>query len=190
MTAGRILIVDDDVRLASMLEFLRRLKKKGSAPVLILTALAEEQDRILALELSADDYLLKPFRVRELDACLRALLPRSVNARPDSTPLALGPLAIYPRTMSATLDGVPVRLTSAEFMLLETLARSAGRVQSRETLTHQALGRTLEPFDRCIDTHISNIRRKLRSLDPERGVDIKSSRGHGYVLTVPAEPRA
>ncbi|HUJ51091.1 MAG TPA: response regulator transcription factor [Bryobacteraceae bacterium] len=166
---------------------LRRLRKEGrSMPVLMLSALADEHDRILALELGADDYLVKPFSVRELLARLRALLRRSAHARADPTPLALGALAIYPGTMSATLEGVPVRLTTAEFMLLEALARSAGRVQSRETLTYQALGRPLEPFDRSIDTHISNIRRKLLSLDPERGVEIKSWRGHGYVLTVPS----
>lgn len=234
MTAGRILIVDDDVRLGGMLvellaaenfqpahvphgaaalaclarrsfdllildvmmptmtpmtdglELLRSLRKEGrSIPLLILTALADEQDRILALELGADDCLGKPFSVRELVARLRALLRRSATNRPDSTPLALGALAIYPGTMSATVEGVPVRLTTAEFLLLEALARSAGRVQSRETLTWQALGRRLEPFDRSIDTHVSNIRRKLLSLDPARGIEIKSSRGHGYVLTVP-----
>jgi DNA-binding response OmpR family regulator len=232
MTAGRILIVDDDVRLAGMLvellagenfqpahasngaaalaclarrsfdllildvmlprsqtrmdglELLRRLRKEGSVPVLMLTARGDEKDGILALELGADDYLVKPFSVRELVARVRAILRRSANARPDSTPLALGALAIYPGTMSATLEGVPVRLTTAEFMVLEALARSAGRVQSRETLTYQALGRSLEPFDRSIDTHISNIRRKL-CLDPGRGMEIKSSRGHGYVLTLP-----
>lgn len=81
------------------------------------------------------------------------------------------------------MEGVPVRLTTAEFLVLEALARSAGRVQSRATLTYQALGRRLEPFDRSIDTHISNIRRKL-CLDPRRGIEIKSSRGHGYVLAV------
>jgi DNA-binding response OmpR family regulator len=86
--------------------------------------------------------------------------------------------------MSATLGGVPVRLTTAEFMVLEALARSAGSVQSRETLTYRALGRRLEPFDRSIDTHISNLRRKL-CLDQGRGIEIKSLRGHGYVLTVP-----
>jgi two-component system response regulator CpxR len=232
MTTGRILIVDDDVRLAGMLvellagenfqpahasngaaalaclarrsfdllildvmmprsqttmdgfELLLRLRKEGSVPVLMLTAPGDEQDGILALELGADDYLVKPFSVRELVARLRAILRRSANGRPDSTPLALGALAIYPGTMSATLAGVPVRLTTAEFMVLEALARSAGRVQSRETLTYQALGRPLEPFDRSIDTHISNIRRKL-CLDPGRGIEIKSWRGHGYVLTLP-----
>jgi DNA-binding response OmpR family regulator len=221
MTAGRILIVDDDVRFGGMLaellagenfqashasnravalaclarrsfdllildrlDLLRRLRREGSVvPVLILSALGDEKDRILALELGADDYLVKPFSVRELVARLRALLRRSGNGRPDWTPLALGALAVYPGTMSATLAGVPVRLTTAEFLVLEALARSAGRVQSRETLTYQALGRPLEPFDRSIDTHISNIRHKL-CLDPGRGVEIKNSRGHGYVLTV------
>jgi len=174
-----------DVMMATMdgLELLRRLRKEANIPVLVLTALADEKDRILALELGADDCLVKPFSVRELVARLRAILRRSANGRPDSAPLALGALAIYPATMSATLAGVPVQLTTAEFMLLEALARSAGRVQSRETLTYQALGRPLEPFDRSIDTHISNIRRKL-CLDPGRGIEIKSSRGHGYVLTV------
>ena len=174
-----------DVMMATMdgLELLRRLRKEANIPVLVLTALADEKDRILALELGADDCLVKPFSVRELVARLRAILRRSANGRPDSAPLALGALAIYPATMSATLAGVPVRLTTAEFMLLEALARSAGRIQSRETLTYQALGRPLEPFDRSIDTHISNIRRKL-CLDPGRGIEIKSSRGHGYVLTV------
>ena len=237
MTAGRILIVDDDVRLAGRLvellaaenfrpahapngaaalaclarrsfdllildtmmpaltpltsgfDLLRRLRKEGrSIPVLTLTALDDQRDRILALELGADDCLVQPFSVRELVARLRALLRRSATNRPDSTPLALGALAIYPGTMLATVEGVAVRLTTAEFLLLEALARSAGRVQSRETLTYQALGRRLEPFDRSIDTHVSNIRRKLLSLDPGRGIEIKSSRGHGYVLTVP-QPR-
>jgi DNA-binding response OmpR family regulator len=171
-----------DVMMPKMdgLEFLRRLRKEGRVPVLMLTAPGDEKDGILALELGADDYLVKPFSVRELIARLRAILRRSANGRPGSI-LALGALALYPGTMS--LKGVPVRLTTAEFMVLNALARSAGRVQSRETLTYQALGRPLEPFDRSIDTHISNIRRKL-CLDPVRGIEIKSSRGHGYVLTV------
>jgi two-component system OmpR family response regulator len=226
MTTGRILIVDDDIRLAGMLvellarenfqpahaangaaalaclarrsfdllildvmmpkaeglELLRRVRKAGSVPVLMLTAPGDEKGRILALELGADDCLVKPFSVRELVARLHAILRRSASGRPDSIPITLGALAIYPGTMSATFEGVPVRLTTAEYMVLEALARSAGRVQSREALTHQGLGRPLEPFDRSIDTHISNIRRKL-CLDSGRGIEIKSSRGHGYVLT-------
>ncbi len=173
-----------DVRMPEMdgIELLRRVRKTRSTPVLMLTAIGDERSRILALELGADDYLVKPFSVGELVARLRAILRRSVHGRPHPAPLRLGALAIDPGTMSATLEGVPVRLTAAEFILLDALARSAGRVQSRETLTYRALGRRLEPFDRSIDTHISNIRRKL-CLDPGRGIEIKSWRGHGYVLT-------
>jgi DNA-binding response OmpR family regulator len=179
-----LLILDVMMPKMDGLDLLRRVRKEGSIPVLMLTARGDGQDRILALELGADDCLAKPFSVCELVARLRAILRRSTNSRPDSTPLAIGALAIYPGTMSVTLEGVPVRLTTAEFMVLEALARSAGRVQSRETLTYLGLGRPLEPFDRSIDTHISNIRRKL-CLDSRRGIEIKNSRGHGYVLTLP-----
>jgi DNA-binding response OmpR family regulator len=226
MTAGRILIVDDDVRLAGMLvellarenfqpahasnaasalarlarcsfdllildvmmpkldglEFLRRLRKEGSVPVLMLTAPGDEKDGILALELGADDYLVKPFSVREIVARLRAILRRSASGRPDST-RALGALAIYPGAMSATMAGAPVRLTTAEFMVLDALARSAGRVQSRETLTYQALGRRSNRLIVASILTSRTIRRKL-CLAPGRGIEIKSSRGHGYVLTV------
>ncbi len=180
------LLIAEDFQSAHMttpkmkgLELPRRPRKEGS--VLVLAALGAGRDHILALELGTGDYL-KPFSMRELVTRLRAILRRSANS-PDPTPLALGALAIDPGTMSVTIEGVPVRLTAAEFLVLETLARSDGRVQSRETLTYRALGRPLEPFDRSIDTHISNIRRKL-CLDPRRGIEIKSSRGHGYVLTV------
>ncbi len=228
MTAGRILIVDNDVRLAGMLvellagenfqpahapngaaalaclarrsfdllildvmtgkadglELLRCLRMQGHTPVLMLTECGQEEEGILGLELGADDYLSKPFRARELVARLRAILRRAdLKGRTVPAPLTLGELAIDPGARSATMEGVPVRLTTAEFLVLEALARSAGRVQSRATLTYQALGRRLEPFDRSIDTHISNIRRKL-CLDPRRGIEIKSSRGHGYVLAV------
>jgi DNA-binding response OmpR family regulator len=93
-------------------------------------------------------------------------------------------LTIDGAAMSVTLHGAPVRLTTAEFMVLETLARSAGRVQSRAALTYQALGRPLEAFDRSIDTHVSNLRRKL-GLKPGCAIDIRGLRGHGYVLSGP-----
>jgi two-component system response regulator CpxR len=169
------------------LELLRYLHRQEQIPVLMLIARGHEEDGILCLELGADDYLSKPFRPRELVARLRAILRRSDRkGRKEPAPLTLGELAIDPGAKSATMDGVPVRLTTAEFLVLEALARSAGRVQSRGTLTFQALGRRLEPFDRSIDTHVSNIRRKL-CLDPGRGIEIRSLRGHGYVLTVPRE---
>jgi DNA-binding response OmpR family regulator len=229
MSTSKILIVDDDARLAGVLvellaregfepahassgaaalarlprhsydlvildvvrgsrdalNLLRWLRMQGSVPVLILTARGGKKDGILGLELGADDYLSKPFSPRELVARLRAILRRSgQRGRTEPTPLTLGELAIDPGARSAAMEGVPVQLTTAEFMVLEALARSAGRVQSRATLTCQALGRRIEPFDRSIDTHVSNIRRKL-CLDQGRGIEIKSLRGHGYVLTVP-----
>jgi DNA-binding response OmpR family regulator len=165
----------------------RCLRMQGHLPVLMLTSRGDEEDGILGLELGADDYLSKPFSARELVARLRAILRRSGRkGRAEPAPLTLGELAIDPEARSATMKGVPVRLTTAEFMVLEALARSAGRAQSRATLTYQALARRLEPFDRSIDTHVSNIRRKL-CLDPGQGIEIRSLRGHGYVLTVARE---
>jgi len=166
------------------LPFLRRVRMRSRMPVLMLTRPGRKEEGIRGLELGADDYLSQPFGTRELVARLRAVLRRSEQQGQTSlNPLTLGELAIDPEAKSATMEGVPVRLTTAEFLVLDALARSAGRVQSRATLTRRALGRRIEPFDRSIDTHISNIRRKL-CLDPRRGIEIKSFRGHGYVLTV------
>jgi two-component system response regulator CpxR len=171
------------------IELLRRLRAQWHLPVLMLTPSGGEDVGIMGLDLGADDYLVKPFRAREMVARLRAILRRSGRkGRTSAAPLTLGDLALDSGAKSATMDGVPVRLTTAEFLLLEALARSAGRVQSRAMLTHQALGRRLEPFDRSIDTHVSNIRRKL-CLDAGRGIEFRSFRGHGYVLTVPHEER-
>jgi two-component system response regulator CpxR len=179
-----LVILDVEAGNRDGFELLRRLRMQEPVPVLMLTARGGKTDGILGLELGADDYLSKPFSPRELIARLRAILRRAgPNRGIDSTPLTLGGLTIDLAARSATMEGVPVRLTTAEFMLLEILVRSAGRVQSRAALTSRALGRRLEPYDRCIDTHISNIRRKL-CLDVRRGLEIKSSRGRGYVLTV------
>ncbi len=180
-----LVILDGMTGTRDALELLRCLRLHGQIPVLMLTERGDEEDGILGLDLGADDYLSKPFRARELVARLRAILRRSDRQGwKEPVPLKLGELAIDPGARSATMEGVPVRLTTAEFLVLEALARSAGRVQSRATLTYQALGRRLEPFDRSIDTHVSNIRRKL-CLDPGRSIEIRSLRGHGYVLTVP-----
>jgi DNA-binding response OmpR family regulator len=166
------------------IKLLRRLRVQWHLPVLMLTASGGEEEGILGLELGAEDYLVKPFRARELVARLRAVLRRSERNQKETSRLKVGELAIDSVAKSATMGGVVVRLTTAEFLLLEALARSAGRVQSRAALTYQALGRRLQPFDRSIDTHVSNIRRKL-SLDERRGIEILSFRGRGYVLTVP-----
>ena len=184
--AGRsydLVILDIMMPKLSGLEVLRRLRLSGDVPVLMLTARGEEDDRILGLELGADDYLSKPFNPRELVARVRAILRRRDAKDGTGRPkIEVGALILDPGSMSVVLDGREVRLTTAEFMVLETLARSAGRAQSRAALTHQALGRPLEAFDRSIDTHVSNIRRKLR-LGPGGGLDIRGLRGHGYMLS-------
>jgi DNA-binding response OmpR family regulator len=178
-----LVILDIMMPKLSGLEVLRSLRLSGDVPVLMLTARGEEDDRILGLELGADDYLSKPFNPRELVARVRAILRRrDAKDRTGRVKIEVGALTLDPDAMSVVLEGREVRLTTAEFMVLETLARSAGRVQSRAALTHQALGRPLEAFDRSIDTHVSNIRRKL-GLGPGGGLDIRGLRGHGYMLS-------
>jgi DNA-binding response OmpR family regulator len=190
LTAARFDIVLLDVMMPNMdgMEVLRRLRLERTTPVLMLTARGDEQDRILGFTLGADDYLPKPFSARELVGRVRAILRRTEGAAAQSgEPLAVGPLSIDPRKMTASLDGAPVRLTTAEFMVLESLMRSAGKVQSREALSYQALGRPLAAYDRSIDTHVSNIRRKLRIGGPGV-VDIRGFRGLGYVLSAGEGP--
>jgi DNA-binding response OmpR family regulator len=163
------------------LECLRRLRAAGDVPVIMLTARGEDDDRILGLELGADDYLSKPFNPRELVARIRAVLRRRTTTDP-MPPLRLGPLLLDPASCSATMEGCRLRLTSAEFLVLELLARAPGQRLSRAYLTEQALGRRLEPYDRSIDTHVSNLRRKL-GLSEMGALRIRSVRGAGYVLS-------
>lgn len=178
-----LVILDIMMPKLSGLEVLRRLRLSGDIPVLMLTARGEEDDRILGLELGADDYLSKPFNPRELVARVRAILRRrDAKDAIGRAKIEIGALTLDPGSLSVRLDGREVRLTTAEFMVLETLARSVGRAQSRAALTHQALGRPLEAFDRSIDTHVSNIRRKL-GLGPGGALDIRGLRGHGYMLS-------
>jgi two-component system response regulator CpxR len=155
----------------------------------MLTARGQDEDRILGLELGADDYLAKPFNPRELAARVRAILRRldrdGAGARP---PLRIGPLELEPARLRVRLGGTEIRLTAAEFLVLEALARAAGRVQSRAILTEHALGRPLEAYDRSIDTHVANLRRKL-GFGAGFDVEIKGVRGAGYVLTAGASAR-
>jgi DNA-binding response OmpR family regulator len=167
------------------LEVLRRLRRARDIPVLMLTARGEDDDRILGLELGADDYLSKPFNPRELVARVRAILRRvdKTGAAPRA-PVRLGSLAIDPTDLSVSIAGRSVRLTTAEFLVLEALARSAGAMQTRALLTEYALGRALEAYDRSIDTHVSSLRRKL-GMTPGASLEIRSVRGLGYLLTAP-----
>lgn len=181
-----------DVMLPSLsgFEVLRRLRHTLSVPVVMLTAHGADVDRIVGLELGADDYLAKPFNPRELVARVRAVLRRFSARDTDApnSPVSVGPLRLDPATFDVTLSGQSVRLTGTELRLLEVLMRAVGQVQSRESLTERVLGRRLTPYDRSIDTHVSNLRRKL-GLGENGLPEIRSIRGAGYVLISAGEAR-
>jgi len=172
----------------SGLDVLRSMRARESAPpVLMLTARGDDVDRIVGLELGADDYLAKPFNPRELVARMRAVLRRANDHAAPREAVSLGALRLDTARHRVTLHGRPVELTGAEFRVLEVLIRAAGRVVTREQLTEQALGRKLELYDRSIDTHVSNLRRK-RGVGPGAALEIRGIRGAGYLLTPPEGP--
>jgi two-component system response regulator CpxR len=162
-------------------EVLRRLRETSSLPVVMLTARGDEVDRIVGLEMGADDYLPKPFNPRELAARIRAVLRRA-EATPDAGGvLAVGDLVVDLGERSVRVAGAEVVLTGVELAVLEALARSAGRVVSRDELSRAALDRRASALDRSLDVHISNLRRKLGPA-AGGGERIKTVRGTGYQL--------
>ncbi len=184
-----------DVMLPGMdgFEVLKQLRTASPVSVLLLTARGEDVDRIVGLEIGADDYLPKPFNPRELLARMRAILRRSVAPEPTGggPELRVDDLELDSAARSVLKAGQYVVLTDVEFALLESLMRSPGQVVSREELAERVLGRKFSPFDRSLDMHVSRLRRKL---DEIGGGDelIKTIRGAGYQLLVRrahAEPR-
>lgn len=169
------------------LDVLRRLRAKSPVPVLILTARGEDIDKILGLEIGADDYVPKPFNPRELIARIRAILRRTSRVAASTGPLVAGDLRLDPQTREVWANNVLVNLTSVEFTLLETLLRDAGHILTRDLLTESVLGRKLGPFDRVIDVHISNVRKKLGPSD--HGQRIKAVRGSGYLFVARSEAK-
>jgi DNA-binding response OmpR family regulator len=182
-----VLILDVMLPRKSGLEICREVRARISVPIIMLTALGEEADRVLGLENGADDYLAKPFSSRELLARLRALVRRGRGmVGPSRESLRVGRLELSPRDYSATLAGQPLGLTTAEFILLRVLAERAGRVLSREQLLDLTKGSSEEAFDRSIDAHISRLRHKLGD-DPRQPRLLKTIRGAGYLLASGAE---
>jgi DNA-binding response OmpR family regulator len=168
-------------------EVLRRIRAFSRVPVIMLTARGEEVDRIVGLEMGADDYLAKPFSPRELIARIRAVLRRRpAEAGTPEGPIQWGPLSLDLRARRAALGEYDLELTSAELRILELLVRADTRTVSREELMLQALGRRLLPTDRSLDTHVSNLRRKLQRHTDR--VNVQSVRGAGYALTLSATP--
>jgi DNA-binding response OmpR family regulator len=169
------------------LDVLRRVRERSPIPVLVLTARGEDVDRILGLEIGADDYLPKPFNPRELIARIRAILRRTFRIASGTHPLIVGDLRLDPASREAWIQGRLISITSVEFALLEMLVQQAGRIVSREELTEAVLGRKLGPFDRVIDVHVSNIRKKLGS---NEGMErIKAIRGSGYLFVARSESK-
>ena len=164
-------------------EVLRRIRAVSRVPVIMLTARGEEVDRVVGLEMGADDYLAKPFSPRELVARIRAVLRRMPGEVQGGSGLILwGPLRLDLRARRAEVGEHDLELTSAELRILELLVRADTRTVTRDDLMVQALGRRLLPTDRSLDTHVSNLRRKL-SRYTER-VNVQSVRGSGYALTL------
>ncbi|MBV8205675.1 MAG: response regulator transcription factor [Acidobacteria bacterium] len=184
---GDFALVVLDVMLPGMggLDVLRSLRQRSRVPVLILTARGEDVDRIVGLEIGADDYLAKPFNPRELLARIRAVLRRSDGGRSHELGrITVGDVEMDLGAHTVRRNGDLVDLTAVEFSLLERILRSAGNVVTRETLAQEVLGRKFVAWDRSLDVHVSKLRKKLgeRVADRER---IKTVRGVGYIYTTP-----
>lgn len=185
--SGRHAMAVIDVMMPGMsgVQVLGRIRMESRMPVLMLTARGDDVDRIIGLEMGADDYVPKPCTLRELVARIRAILRRSTpDEANEDTPavVAVGPLTLWPEKRTAEKDGQPLELTSTEFNLLEMLARRAGRVVTKRELSERALGRALARFDRSIDVHMSSIRQKLGARRDGQSW-IQTVRGQGYQLT-------
>jgi len=188
--SGDHLLAVLDVMLPGMNGFdvLRKIRDSSRIPVLLLTARGEDVDRIVGLEIGADDYLPKPFNPREMVARIRAILrrTRAKGEAPVPDVIRVGDVELDPATRSVQHRGKPVELTSVEFSLLQVLLREAGRVVTREALVDEVLGRKFSPFDRSIDMHVSKVRKKLGDSDSED--HIKTIRGAGYIFAL-ARPK-
>jgi two-component system response regulator CpxR len=171
-------------------DVLQKIRAKTAIPILMLSARSDDVDRIVGLEMGADDYMPKPFNPRELLARIRSILRRSRTERQEIVEIAnairykVGDVEVNCGTRLAYCANEPVKLTAAEFHVLKLLIQNAGQLVTRDKLTREALDRTLSPYDRSIDVHVSNLRKKLgsRNGQTER---IKAIRGLGYVYTVP-----
>lgn len=180
-----------DVMLPTLdgLEVLRRLRAHSDVPVLMLTARGDEPDRIVGLELGADDYLPKTFSTRELLARLRAVTRRTQRRtdEEEDADVVVGALRLDPAARRAVLGDQPLQLTALEFDLLECLARARGRVLTRQQLVEAVADRQFDVYDRSIDVHVSSLRRKLGD-DPRKPQYIRTYRSVGYMFIRPGDP--
>ena len=186
-SSGRYELVILDVMLPEQngFEILREIRRRSAVPVILLTARGEDVDRIVGLEIGADDYLPKPFNSRELTARIHAVLRRMQPREEDGLPrLTVGDVTLDPATRTVVKNDAAVELTTVEFDLLHMLLETAGRVVTREDISQRVLGRVFDPFDRSIDVHIGKVRRKLGDASEGDG-RIKTVRGVGYIYAQP-----
>jgi two-component system response regulator CpxR len=191
-TTGAYALVILDVMLPDIsgFEILRQIRRSSNIPVILLTARGDDVDRIVGLEIGADDYVPKPFNPRELTARIRAVLRRMGARSHDHGRHSLGvdDVSLDPASRTVLRNGKPVDVTSVEFDILRALLESAGQTVERETIAETVLGRRFDAFDRSVDMHISKLRRKL---GPRPGGDerIKTIRSVGYIYTLPLAER-
>ena len=182
-----LIILDAEITGISGIEALRRIRAESGVPVIMLTERGEDVDRIVALEIGADDSLSKPFNPRELVARARAILrrtrqisPAPSSVLPSEPPLVIGEVVLDKSTRKVRRAGKTLKLTGLEFKLLEVLMRAVGRVVTREELAQIVLGREFDPYDRSVKMHVSNLRKKL---GPKKGCElIQTIRGVGYLF--------
>ncbi|MCW0181836.1 MAG: response regulator transcription factor [Zavarzinia sp.] len=163
------------------IEVLRRLREKSRVPVIMLTAKGDDIERVIGLEMGADDYIPKPCYPRELVARLRAVLRRTGGTAPADDTLRLDALSLSPGRHEAAWKGQPLDLTASEFALLEMLLAAGERVSTKDELSEKALGRKRQPYDRSVDVHMSNLRQKLAAAAGD-ALHIDTVRGIGYRL--------
>ena len=179
-----VVVLDVMLPGGSGLDLLRTLRVSSKVPLVLLSAVGETVDRIIGLQSGADDYLAKPFEPRELAARIHAILRRTRDIPMNGNEIKVGDVALSVSRRVVSRAEVPVELTAVEFNVLECLLRHAGSVVARETLAERALGRALAPFDRSVDVHVHNLRKKISTPPEER---IKTIRGVGYMYAPPLE---
>ena len=182
-----VIILDVMMSRMNGFEVLKAIRQSLDTPVIMLTARGDDMDKVLGLEIGADDYVPKPCSLRELVARVRAILRRvkaDSQPKPGSSPgLSVGDLRIDPGSQSVFRDGQLIDVTGAEFGVLEILVRSAGEVVSKDAIARHALGRRIMPYDRSVDAHVGHLRKKLGPL-PNGLQRIKTVRGRGYFYVV------
>jgi two-component system response regulator CpxR len=179
-----LIVLDVMPPVGSGFDLLRAIRASSTVPVILISDAGETVDRILGLQIGADDYLAKPFDPSELAARIHAILRRTRNTPTNGAEIKVGDVALSASRRVVVRADTPVELTTVEFNVLECLLRNAGSIVTRETIAARALGRPLAPFDRSVDVHVHNLRKKISATPDER---IKTIRGIGYMYAPPLE---